>query len=289
MTEGLAAFGPASGSQARLSGPLLETSHIRLRILYPSDYPFLYQLSMAPETGFRWRFRARQMNYEEFVGSMGNGVFAQFVVESKTTRERLGLVVCYQANIANQFAYLGVLGSNTAQLDGRMIEGTRLFIEYLFRSFSFRKLYLETPEFNLDPFLSGKGSFFVEEGILREHELHMERWWDLYIFALYRDTWSKRLDGVSERARAAGVVDSLGGSRMDFRSFCDFLSASLEIADGIDLSSSIPFEQLGLDSLQIYEAVVAIEETGVILSDEGLQNVHSVRDLHFQYLQADTS
>ncbi len=71
-----------------------------------------------------------------------------------------------------------------------MVEGFLLFIQYVFDHFSFRKLYFEVPEFN-DALLQGMdGHPLRREGNLVGHQYHAGRFWDMRIWALYRDDWS---------------------------------------------------------------------------------------------------
>ncbi len=88
--------------------------------------------------------------------------------------------------------------------------GAALFLEYVFRGWSFRKLYFELPEFNLAQFSRGVNRLFVEEGRLREHLYYDGRFWDKVILALYRTTWeaqSKRiLQAAMTPSRRTAVV-----------------------------------------------------------------------------------
>lgn len=65
-----------------------------------------------------------------------------------------------------------------------MVEGTVLFIRYVFNEWPFRKLYVEVPAFNLPQFRSAR-SLLVEEACFHDHEYHEGKWWHLHIFAIY--------------------------------------------------------------------------------------------------------
>jgi hypothetical protein len=57
----------------------------------------------------------------------------------------------------------------------------------VFTTWNLRKLYMEVPEFNMNPLWSGAGSFFRQEACFREHDYYAGQFWDKYVLAVYRD------------------------------------------------------------------------------------------------------
>jgi RimJ/RimL family protein N-acetyltransferase len=177
----------------------LEGTYARLRPVGQQDYAYLYDLSLAEENTTRWRYRGVTPSPEGFVVDLWNGVLAQFVMESAVTRERIGLVVAYNADPANGHVFLGVLLDATHRRKVWPLEGVLLFVDYLFQNWAFRKIYAECPEFNAEQFGSGASWLFQEEGRLRSHHYLQGRHWDYIYYALYRDCWEARGAELLER------------------------------------------------------------------------------------------
>jgi hypothetical protein len=162
---------------------------VRLRAVAASDYEFLFQLSVDERTAPHWRYRGVPPRPEDFVRDLWQSVLVQFVVERLETRERLGLVTAYDANARDGHCHLAAV----FRPDTRVwpLEGVFLFVNYLFAEFEFRKLYGEVIEYNLPAFESAVGRWLETEGVLRGHELHGGRRWDVHIVSLWRDRFEK--------------------------------------------------------------------------------------------------
>jgi RimJ/RimL family protein N-acetyltransferase len=148
--------------------------------------PFLYSLATASETGFRWRYRGAFPTQERFVADFWGQVLTQFLVVDAKSNENLGLVVCYEAELAQGYAYVGAVFSNTAIRRGCAPLAVQMFMDYLFLIHPLRKLYLEVPEWNMETIRSGTERSFAVEGVLRSHDYYAGRHWDRYILAIYR-------------------------------------------------------------------------------------------------------
>lgn len=174
------------------TGVVLQGKFARLRPLAQTDYGYFYDLSLSAQNNARWRYRGSTPSPERFVTDLWSGVQAQFVIETPPPRKRAGLVVAYNADLANGTVYLATLIDNEYHRKVWPLEGILLFVEYLFQNWNFRKIYAETPEFSASQFSSGAGSLFEEEGRLRQHQYFKGRYWDFIIYALARELWEKR-------------------------------------------------------------------------------------------------
>jgi acyl carrier protein len=172
-----------------------------------------------------------------------------------------------------------------AQNRGHLIEASRIFIDYLFACYEFEKFYAECPEFNLNAFRSGMGSAFVEEGVLRQHERYLGKWWDLHYFALYKDTWLSRVEQVESHVSALLSSSSDDKRRLDIDEFCSIIRVAMEIDEDPITGKMRLVDDLGFDSVQMYEAFSLVEELGVLIDDNSLGQIRTVEDLHFHYLQ----
>ena len=64
-----------------------------------------------------------------------------------------------------------------------------------------------------------------------------------------------------------------------FEKLCDILSEEFDLSKN-DFTSETTFSELGLDSLQVVDAVMRIEEVfGVEISDEEMERFHSLSDV----------
>ena len=170
---------------------------VRLRAVAASDYEFLFQLAVDERTAPHWRYRGAPPRPEAFVGELWDGVLTQFIVERKDGRERLGLVTAYEARARDGHCHIAAI----FRPDTRIwpLESVFLFVNYLFAEFGFRKLYGEVIEYNLDAFSSAIGRWLEPEGVLRGHELHAGRYWDVHVLALWRERFDRDRDRLLAR------------------------------------------------------------------------------------------
>ncbi|MEX5707160.1 phosphopantetheine-binding protein [Parafrankia sp. FMc6] len=169
--------------------------YFRLVPVLPNMVPFLYELAVSPDVGFRWRYRGSVPNYVQFEQELWNGMLAQFVVESIESGEPVGNVICYNPDFALGVAYVGAAMLGRYAGSGIAVEPVRLFIRYLFAVWPFRKLYFELPEFNYRQFTSATGERLRVEGRLVDHDYYGGRYWDRLILATYRDDHVGQLEG----------------------------------------------------------------------------------------------
>lgn len=168
--------------------PRLSGRRVRLRAIEPNDFEYLYRLATSEKVGLRWRLRGTTPNPDDFIRTLWDGVFAQFLVEQRDGAPA-GHVMCYGAHPRDGVASIGMVADPALLGTGMVLEAMFLFVSYLFDVGGFRKLYAEVPEYNLDQFGSGAGRYFHEEGRLRDHEWYMDRYWDVLHLAIYRDEW----------------------------------------------------------------------------------------------------
>ena len=167
----------------------LGSHRVRLRTIADADSGFLYELMSSPQAGGRVRFAGATPSPGQIASTLWDNVLAQFIVESVSCREPLGLVAITSPNFRDGWAYLSAVGTPAAQGSGLVAEGVLLAFDHAFRTWPFRKIYMEVSETSYQAFRSGLGRFFVEEGRLREHAFWDGRYTDLLILAVPRSTW----------------------------------------------------------------------------------------------------
>jgi RimJ/RimL family protein N-acetyltransferase len=160
----------------------------RWTALVPIEPPlldFLYSLAVDPASGYRWRFAGTVPSRSQFEASLWPGVLSQFVVIGRPTGTPIGHVVAYDADLRNRHVKFGQIMTIDRQATGQGIEAGLLFCDYLFKTWDFRKLYFEVPEYNLEWIVNKVGPLFKEEGRLKQHLYFSRRNWDSVILALY--------------------------------------------------------------------------------------------------------
>lgn len=175
--------------------PELVGRRVALRPVRPPDYDYLFDLSTRPENLVGWRFRGSPPSPDAFRQTLFQGVLAQFLVTSRKDGRPVGLVSAYDANFRNQLVYLALLTDPRFARQGWVMEGGLVFAKYVFDTWSFRKIYLESAEFNYKQFASGAGHLFTVEGCLQDFEFHDGRYWHKYIASLSKEAfldWFKR-------------------------------------------------------------------------------------------------
>jgi len=175
------------------AAPVLAGREMRLRPVKQSDYPFLLDLQVEPDNLVRWRYRGTTPSPEQIVQTLWQSVLAQFVIARVDDDEPIGLIVCYNPDFRHGYAYLAMIILPRYEMTGWIFEAVALFLNYVFETFGFRKIYFEMLEFNYAKIASGAGSLFHVEACLRDHECHLGHRWHQYTLATYRDEWPATL------------------------------------------------------------------------------------------------
>lgn len=176
-------------SESELSAQPVELigRHFRLVPVIPPHHRAIYQLSIAEQVSFRWRFHGLIPTFEAFERNLHANVLVQFVVAPRSDLSAVaGLVVAYNANLQDGYVYVAAINDRSFGVGA--LEGLLLLIDYLFANWPLRKIYLEAPEFNVPQFESAiRRGLLKEESRLLEHRFYQGRFWDFITWAIYRD------------------------------------------------------------------------------------------------------
>jgi acyl carrier protein/RimJ/RimL family protein N-acetyltransferase len=260
---------------------ILQGTHVQLRPIVPNDLEFLYQISVAPENGYRWRYRGAVPTRSMFAEALDKGILVQFVVERSATSEPVGLVTAYGANLRDEWTYVAAVTAPKFVQSGAVLDGLINLIGYLFRNWPFRKIYFETIEFNLSQFGSAIGVLAAEEGRLKDHVFYDGRYWDVVTGAIYRDSWHKSIPSL-----LPAVGTSLQAQLPESLSIDDFkhhLVQEMDCIDGDIDNDDLLFEDLGLDSLNMVELGAIIESLAGPVRFEMLGEITTVREAYAWY------
>ena len=171
--------------------PKLEGRRLSLVPITPADYPYLHHLSTTGENLMAWRLRGATPSPEIFAQQLWQSVLVQFKIVHGTPAQPLGLLAAYNADMRNQLVFVAILLEPDAKKSGWVMEAPVLFIDYLFNTWPFRKIYMEAFEFNFAAINSGPGRIFQVEGCLLDYEYHDNKYWHKYIVSMGRDQWAE--------------------------------------------------------------------------------------------------
>jgi hypothetical protein len=188
--------------------PPLAGRHVALRPVMPADYQMLQMLETNSAIGAHWRFRGQTPSPDKWVANLWNGVLCQHLIFAHSAELPIGLVCVYRASFQDRHAYLSAVRFELEGTNALMMRGLALFIQYVFGVWDFRKLYLESPSYNVPQFASGIGRFFEVQGRLTDHYEYAGRFWDLVLLTIDREAWLREGQRVvrAETSRPAGAV-----------------------------------------------------------------------------------
>ncbi len=207
-TRGSVPLRPARDKHAgALEGVPMAGARVLLRPVLPEDHLRLYALQTAEQVGFRWRYGGIVPPLEVFVREIHVGVHAQFVVSPLGRADVVGLVVAYQANSRSGTVYAGVAMAPRLIGSGIGIEALGLFLNYLFSTWSFRKVYFEALEFTYESVASAVPELIEVEGTLKEHHFYQGKYFDQYILSISREKFTRYFDEITMDAEAAATAE----------------------------------------------------------------------------------
>ena len=229
----------------------LSSTRVRLRSVRATDGDWLYDL-LTRTSGSRWRYRGRTPAPGEFHVDLWRGVLSQFVVTDVDDRPA-GLVGAYNANTTAGHCHVFAVGATD---QGRLItEATARFADWLFESFEFHKLWIESAEFNLAQFAS-LTELATVEGRLTNFDYWGGRFWDLLILSVTQERWTRH-----RRTSTAPVTTRTTGTAG---------------ASAVEVTTLRPLleDRLPLDSLRAVELLDELEElAGTVLDYELLDGI----------------
>jgi RimJ/RimL family protein N-acetyltransferase len=172
-----------------LTGNPMVGRRVFLRPVLADDFFFMNQVATHPQTGAMWRWRGAPRNADPSQAMWSNAL-ASFVVTSRKTGEPVALVSAVNADQLSRTCTVNYAVRPELKSAGWHLEGTVLFMNYLFRVWEMRKVYGEFLGQSIGVWQWGINRGIVkEEGRLREHVLLDGVFHDLVLVALYRQDW----------------------------------------------------------------------------------------------------
>jgi len=191
------------------------TRRVKLRqIEWASDLRTLLAWRNDLGTLYLWERRCYPVSPEEFEEELKSDFsrgarLVQMLAETHAG-EAFGTVYCYDADFTNQHALVTVFIDSAHQGTGVGVDVLALFLNYLFTYYPFQKLYMHVYEYNSPSLSLCKSAGLLEEGVLRQHRYYDGCWWNLHIFACYRDT----LPTIRSVLSDLGAQEALSGKEV---------------------------------------------------------------------------
>lgn len=179
-----------------LKADVLRGPRISLRAVEPRDYAELRRVELSGQLAFRWRHHGTHEPPEVYASSLWADVLFNFLAFRTDNGEPFGIVSGYRPDMVGGHLCLAAARfERGVGLSTEMVAAVAIAIDYAFIGWPFRKVYLETPEYNLGQFLrDGRQSPFEVEARLREHVFLSGSYWDLVILSVSRNRWSEIAD-----------------------------------------------------------------------------------------------
>jgi RimJ/RimL family protein N-acetyltransferase len=174
-----------------------------LRPVVPEDWRFLYDLSNQPSIGVTWRYSGAHVSPEEFQASMWSDVLAQFIITAVDNPDPLGVAAVRSPDFRNHHAHFAGALAPHCMGSGWPLEGMLLFLDYVFATWPFRRLYFESIDYIADRYGSFAERYMQLEGRLEEHMFRGGSYRDLLIYSLTRE----QFDVLAARLRIGAKND----------------------------------------------------------------------------------
>ncbi len=194
---------------------------ITLRRIEEGDMPFLFRLFADPQRSHLWSRNRTVHDEREFqeawIGWTRDTMGAKFLVER--SGQPLGLVFEHGRSLEDGHTRVSALLEEGATGHGAGVIATVLLQRWLFRNLPLRKIYHDVYAYNEAVVRMHRKLGFVEEAVLRGDRYWNGRYWDLHMFALYKDAWPRVHDRilrlsrrVAAEGRTLGALVPLNGS-----------------------------------------------------------------------------
>lgn len=188
--------------------PVFTLGRVQLRPVRISDMDWLFDLETHPSLITRFRLAGRTPSPQEFHQVVWTNVLCQFIVIERATGRQAGLVLVFNADPFNGVASLALVADPEFHDTGIVTDGTVLLLDYVFRTWPFRKLYGESLDFNYRRFGDARSvrfdaaGFWRREGSYKDYYFFDGKYWDKHIVSISRTDWERL------RGEALGQVEA---------------------------------------------------------------------------------
>lgn len=90
-------------------GPESSGALVHVRPVRREDLRFLYDMAVSDEVSYRWRYRGTLPGFELFAETFMEGTLSQAVAVDRSTREPVGHLSIYNADLRNMVGFLSAV------------------------------------------------------------------------------------------------------------------------------------------------------------------------------------
>jgi RimJ/RimL family protein N-acetyltransferase len=182
---------------------------ISLRPVCEDDLPFLFRLFADPGRCHLWMQGRRVFDEREFhqawAAWTADMMAAKFIVARG--EQPIGLVFDYSRTLEDGTTKVTALLQEKKVGHGGGVIATALLIDWLLQSVPLRKVYLEVYAYNPRVVRMLRKVGLAEEGVLKGNRFWNGAYWDLHMFALYREAWPDVRARILRPSSANGIAD----------------------------------------------------------------------------------
>ncbi len=150
---------------------------------YDSIYLFCNMLEIKSKNEF-WNIIANKMesSYDEYV-----------IILDKQNNIPIGFIYSYNYNINNQTLYTAIYIKEKFRKSTIGASAGIIFYNYIFKIKPLRKIYCTVYEYNKQSLKLLETAGFEQEGILKKHRYIDGKYYDMFIMALSREKFYKKI------------------------------------------------------------------------------------------------
>lgn len=156
----------------------------------------IYYIDMDIERMIFFSENPKVMTKEKFADRLSknfqNHYHQYFVVRANYGKKIIGYVYSYNFNAYNGHIYMAISSDETPLSRCAIAEAGIIFIDFIFRRYSVRKIYADIYNFNEKSIHIVTTTGFVKEAELREHRYYDGEYHSMLIYALYRESFYKK-------------------------------------------------------------------------------------------------
>ncbi|NTU50585.1 MAG: GNAT family N-acetyltransferase [Desulfobulbaceae bacterium] len=193
---------------SRIKKPLLEIGGVRLRAVWDTDLPFLFELSTSFETLHLWddgHIDTVEKRFAEVFQQKANTrtfFIVESIIQNESSFKPIGLAYFYSLDSINEWAYYTIALHPKYVGSGAGYIASVLAMEWVFYSWSLNKLYVEILSDNSLAVNTAIRLGFEKEAHFTQHRRIAGDHFDVVVLALSRKRWvSEFRSGAIERAK----------------------------------------------------------------------------------------
>lgn len=176
--------------------PIARGKHVYIRAIMDSDFPFIHQIFGDIDSLFLWTNKRECNTYDEFIEKFKKDmetVYRHFyIVCTIDTFEKIGFIYSYNAHSGDGYVYTSVYLTEKYRQSLFGAEAGLLYYCHLFRYFNYRKIYSEVYDYNRASNKFLISAAFSLEGKLKKHRYYNGKFYDLNIYAVYREEFLQK-------------------------------------------------------------------------------------------------